>query len=128
MTGELEYFQESALSFGADIQRFITGGWTFGQVGLAASYAVPNAVNIAVDQTIVKPFVEPVLHWGYEAQQNIKWVIGGIAEAAQGASEFLKTGGRFVDALTGQSGILGQIGALAPILLIGLIAFAVIKK
>lgn len=137
-------FWEPVWAFGADLQRGfntvapyisplyggiigLTGGYgeTFGEIAENINTGETPAHELAKN---VSDAWESTLHWGYETQKNVQWVVGGFAEAAQGVHEFLETGGSFIDRLTGGQGLLGQIGAIAPIAVIGLIAVAVLIK
>lgn len=131
-------WQESILAFGADLQKgFNTvAPWISpiygGFIGLSGGYGQTFGTivqNIETGKTPIQTLAKDVgdawestLHWGFEVQQGGKWFIEGAAQSLQGLSEFAKTAGGFIEALTGGKGFLGQIGALLPVAVIGLIA------
>ena len=128
------------LAFGADIQKAITGGKTFAENTdlskgyLPWTYTGSGSAAVAIAET------------GGNIQKTTADISQGFADAGKtltdfssnlqdfsynlqkGASDFFKTGGQYIGALTGQSGILGQIGAIAPLLIIGLILLVVLRR
>ena len=136
MAGEGEWY-EPILAFGADLQRqfntvapiisplygginYLTGGsgQTFGD--WAKNIETGNNPAEQIRKGTVDAW-NATIKWGEDTQKNIQWLAGG-------AAGFLDTAGKFTNALIGGQGILGQLGAMLPVVVIGLLAFMVMRR
>lgn len=127
---------EPILAFGANVQRTITGGYTF-QENIEAGYLpyvyrptaeVVNKAVIDFAEGFSTNISTPLIGAGKtltEFSENLQRFSYNLQ---QGSADFFKTGGNFLNALSGQKGLFPQLGAMLPFIVIGLIALAVIKK
>ncbi len=131
---------EPILAFGADVQRTITGGYTFAE-NIEAGYLpysyrpTTDIVNKAsldfakyVSEGFTKNVSEPLVGAGKTLTEFSENLQAFSYNLQKGSSEFFKTGGNFLDRLSGGQGLFSQLGAALPFIAIGLIALVVLVR